>query len=106
MSVVEIDLRIQEQGSPYFMVNVLLSGQTYNLRFEWNYRTVAWYLRIDDTVTGIKIVNGIDLLGPYHYIDTLPAGSLGVVRNSGTESKPGFFNFGIDKEMTLIYDDS
>jgi len=105
MATIEIGLKIIEQGSPFFGVSVRMSGQVYSLSFEWNYRSQAWYLKINDLVSGLKIVNGIDLLEPYHYIDELPPGKLGVVRNSGTKSKPGFSNFGIGKEMTLVYEE-
>ncbi len=105
MAVREIDLKIQEQGSALFIVTSEMSGQVYNLRLEWNYRTQSWYLKINETVSGPKLVNGIDIIGPYHYIDSLPPGKLGVHRNSGTDSKPGFFNFGIGKEMTLVYEE-
>ena len=101
----EIDLKIQEQGSTYFEITSRLSGQVYKLRLAWNYRTQSWYLNINDTADGIKLVNGIDIIGPYHYIDALPPGKLGVARNSGRESKPGFTNFGIGKEMTLVYEE-
>lgn len=105
MAIVEIDLKIEEQQSPYFEINALLSGQVYRLRFRWSYRSLAWYMRIDDTIDGIKLVNGIDLLGPYHYIDELPPGKLGIVRNSGTSSKPNFNNLGINLETTLRYEE-
>ena len=101
---VEIDIKIQEQGAGYFQVSSKLSGQVYKMTFIWSYRSLSWYLNINDTAKGIKLVNGIDLLEPYHYIDELPPGKLGVVRNSGAESKPGFFNFGIGKEMTMVYE--
>ncbi len=105
----EIELKIIERGSPDFEVVAELSGQSYSLKFRWTYRQVegngSWYLGIGDVIEGIKIVNGIDLLGSFHYIDELPPGKLGVVRNSGTASKPGFDNFGIGKEMTLVYDE-
>lgn len=101
----EIRLDIEKNGSSYFRVSPVLSGRVYDLTFRWSVRSMCWYLDIDRTVQGIKIVNGIDLLAPYKYMDNLPAGKLGARRNTGRSSKPGFFNFGIDKEVTLIYEE-
>jgi len=105
MSAFEIELNIEQQGSGYFTASPTLSGQTYALKFRWSVRSNAWFLDIDDTIHGIKIVNGIDILGPYHYNDLLPPGKLGAHRNQGTSSKPGFFNFGIGKEVTFRYEE-
>lgn len=101
----EIELRIDQNLSPLFTIAVNLSGRVYDLRFAWSYRWVAWYMDINDTVHGIKVVNGIDLLEPFHYNENIPPGKLGVVRNSGRDSKPFFNNFGIEKEMTLVYEE-
>lgn len=109
MAIVEIELNIEQQGAPVFVATPTLSGQTYRLKFQWvikTYRrTGAWYLDIDETVYGIKVVSGINLLDPYDHLDTLPPGKLGVYRNSGNGSKPSFSNFGIDKEFTLLYEE-
>ncbi|MBU2645882.1 hypothetical protein KKI24_14330 [bacterium] len=105
MSIIEISLNIEAQGSGYFKVSALMSGQSYDLTFIWSTRSQCWYLNVDETVKGIKIVTGIDLLEPYHYMDTIPPGKLGAYRNSGRDSKPGFGNFGIDKEITLLYEE-
>ena len=105
MATFEIELRIDENQSPLFTVASNLSGRVYDLKLTWSYRWSAWYLDVDEIVQGIKVVNGTDLLEPYHYNDDLPPGKLGVVRNSGRESKPFFDNFGIEKEMTLVYEE-
>lgn len=102
---VEIELRIDQNQSPLFKIATNLSGRVYDLTFIWSYRWAAWYLNIDTTVQGIKIVNGIDLLEQLHYNDNLPPGKLGVVRNSGRDSKPFYDNFGIEKPMTLVYEE-
>ena len=109
MAIFEIELNIENQGSPLFVINPTLSGQVYQFRLIWVIRplnrTGAWYLDIDDTIFGVKLVSGIDLLDPYKYINALPPGKLGVFRNSGTGSKPSFNNFGINKEFTLLYEE-
>lgn len=109
MAIIEIEMDIENQAAPIFTISPVLSGQAYNFLFQWVIkpyrRTGAWYLDIDDTVQGIKIVSGINLLDPYDYIDALPPGKLGAYRNSGRGSKPAFFNFGIDKEFTLLYEE-
>lgn len=107
--IFEIELNIEQQGSPVFVSTPTLSGQTYRLNFQWVIkpyrRTGAWYLDIGSAIYGIKIVSGINLLDPYDHLDALPPGKLGVYRNSGRGSKPSFSNFGIDKEFTLIYEE-
>lgn len=105
MAAVEIDLKIKDQQSTYFNIQPRLSGQVYNFTLRWSQRTQSWYLKINETISGIKLVNGIDILEPYHYIDSLPPGKLGCVRNSGTSSKPGFDNFGIGEEVTFRYEE-
>ena len=102
---VEIELRIDQNLAPFFKIASNLSGRVYDLRFSWSYRWQAWYMDIDETVQGIKVVNGIDLLGSFHHNDDIPPGKLGVVRNSGRDSKPFFDNFGIEKAMTLVYEE-
>ena len=109
MAIVEIELNIEEQGSPLFTVSPTLSGQVYELKLIWVIkpyrRTGAWYMDIDETIFGIKVVSGINLLDPYDHIDALPPGKLGAFRNSGRGSKPAFENFGINKEFTLLYEE-
>ncbi len=105
MATIEIQLDIEQRGSGYFEINPTLSGKSYKMNFRWSARSLSWSFDIDDNLKGVKLVNGIDLLEPYQYNEDLPPGKLGVVRNKGTDSKPGFFNFGIDKEMTLVYEE-
>lgn len=103
--MIEIELNIAAQGASKFTITTVLSGQSYQLTFTWSVRSLAWYMDIDETIQGVKVVNGIDLLAPYSYIDNLPTGKLGAYRNSGKTSKPDFFNFGVDKEVTLVYEE-
>ena len=105
MAIIEVELNIEQQGSGYFQISPTLSGKVYLFTMNWSYRTQSWYLDIDETVKGIKIVNGINILEPYQYNDDLLPGSLGAHRNTGRDSKPGFFNFGINNEMTLLYEE-
>lgn len=105
MAVLEIELRIDENASSFFKIAANLSGRVYDLRFTWSHRWLCWYLDINDTIYGLKVVNGVDLLGPYHYNDGIPPGQLTAYRNKGRTSKPSFFNFGVEKEITLIYNE-
>lgn len=105
MATTEIELNIEQRGSGYFTINPPLSGKVYKMIFSWSSRSLSWSFDIGEILKGIKVVNGIDLLGPYHYNEDLPPGKLGVFRNKGTASKPAFLNFGIDKEMTLVYEE-
>jgi len=105
MAILEIQLDIDKYRSSYFEVEAPLSGQSYLLKFNWSVRSLAWYLDVSDVVKWVKVVNSVDLLAPYHYLEAIPPGKLGVRRNTGRDSKPGFFNFGIGKEMTLIYEE-
>jgi hypothetical protein len=103
MAVQEIELRIDQNQSPFFTISSKLSGRVYALRFTWSHRWASWYLDLDQTLFGIKIVNSIDLFSPYHYNDDVPPGKLGAAINKGRSSKPFFDNFGIEKEITLAY---
>ena len=105
MAVLEIELRIEENGSSFFKIASNLSGRVYDLTFYWSHRWLCWYMNVDETLFGIKVVNSIDLLGPYHYNGDVPPGQLTAYINQGRSSKPSFFNFGIEKEVTLIYNE-
>lgn len=94
--------------NPYFEDTPELDGQVYQFRKRYSVRgegsVGTWYLDIRGVIFGIKIVNGIDLFSAYKYIDELPPGKLGAVRNTGSSSKPVFNNFGIGREITLVYE--
>ena len=74
MATFEIELRIDENQSPLFKIASNLSNRVYDLKFAWSYRWAVWYLDIDETVQGIKIVNVTVLLASYHYNNDLPEG--------------------------------
>ncbi len=93
-----------EKNLAFYETTIVLSGQVYELKFRWTTRLPSWYLDIGTILQGVKIVNGIDLLAPYHYIDELPSGQLVAFRQSGTSSKPFFDNIGIGKAITLVYE--
>lgn len=92
---------VELQDLPYYSQSVVLDGKSYLLTFRWSGR--SWFLDIDSTLKGVKIVTGIDILAPYHYKD-IPPGKLGAIRNSGTESKPTLLNFGAEKDISLVYE--
>ncbi len=101
MAVIEIPT----EQLPFYKVSIVLSGQVYELTFKWTTRLLSWYMDIGTELLGVKVVNGIDLLSPYHYKDNVPRGQLVANRNTGRTSKPFFNNFGIGKEITLVYED-
>lgn len=103
---------IQILQNVFFLQTVPLDGQTYKLSFRWVPKRESsdlvdgsWYMDIGDDVVGIKVVNGINLLAPYQYMESIPQGTLTATRNFGRSSKPSFLNFGIGKEVSLLYDD-
>jgi hypothetical protein len=99
-------IQIPTEQIVFYKTSIVLSGQVYELTFRWSTRSLpSWYMDIGTTLLGVKVVNGIDLLGPYHYKDDVPRGLLVAKRNSGTSSKPVYDNFGIGKEITLVYED-
>ena len=101
MAVIEIPT----EQIPFYKTSIVLSGQVYELTFRWTTRLLSWHMNIGTTLLGVKVVNGIDLLAPYHYKDDVPRGQLVAHRSTGRASKPFFDNFGIGKEITLVYED-
>lgn len=97
-------IEIPVEQIPFYKTSIVLSGQVYEFTFRWTTRLPAWFMDVGTVLKGVKVVTGIDLLEPYHYIDDLPSGQLVAFRNSGTSSKPFFDDFGIGEAITLAYE--
>jgi hypothetical protein len=91
-----------EQNNPKFDTFASLSGVNYNIRIFYSYFDQSYYLTFKDIVNNIKIVNGIDLLKNYRFLN-VPPGELRCVRRVGRKSKPNFNDIGPGKEMELVY---
>lgn len=83
---------------PSFRFRTRLDGPFYGLRMVWNTSERRWYLDLETNegdllVTGIPMVEGIDLLGPYHGRANVPAGELVVVDTEGQGLEPERFDF-------------
>ena len=99
MTITSIDFN---QNRPTDEISVPLDGSVYNLTFTYSQLDDSWFMDIDETVYGIKLVNGIDLLELYRYLN-VPPGELRCVRRAGRKSKPSFNDIGTNKEIELVY---
>ena len=99
---------------PFFTQSVVLDGDNYTLRFQYNQRESVYYLSIMDSNLGIDILSGIKLvtnwglIGPYRGGDIvgLPPGELIVLSNGEDDSPANFGQLGIGYPFTLYYLDS
>jgi hypothetical protein len=69
-------------NSPEPIFTVMLEGQAYDFRMQWNNRDQSWYLGITtrqntNTFT-TKMRNGVNIIKPYKAYLTVPNGYLGV----------------------------
>ena len=90
---------------PSFLENVILDDTVLNFRFLWNGRDLAWYMDILDSVndpilSGIKVVNGWELITKYTDI-RLPQGAILVVSSIGDREVIG--RDGMVDNYSLIY---
>ncbi len=90
------------QNIPNYQASITLDGAVWQFTFRHNQYDESWFVSIDDVVSNIKAVNGVDILKFVRYLN-VPPGELIIQRLAGKKSKPGFDNFGADKEMTLSY---
>jgi hypothetical protein len=82
----------QRTNRPAFRFRTRLEGEFWAFRLVWNTRVHAWFLDVIsadgvDLVTGLRIAEGLDLLGAFSDT-TLPPGQLFVVDDSGLHRDP------------------
>jgi hypothetical protein len=90
--------------------NIALADREYRLTVRWNasFGSESWILDITTAdngtpvLSGIPIVTGVDLLGPYEYLGF--GGSL-VCYSGSSDIAPTFDNLGIDNELLFVVTD-
>lgn len=92
---------------PYYKFKIPLSGTIFTLAFRYNGRMQRWILDINDPsgnqiMSGIPIVISRDLFGQYVTLP-LPLGPLFASDDTGQDTQPTQFSFGLDH--TFWYED-
>jgi hypothetical protein len=89
--------------------NIFLSGKEYRLTVRWNAAIEGgWWLDVaaadkgEPILSGIPIVTGADLLGPYGYLGF--GGSL-VCWSGASNQAPAYENLGIENELLFAVKD-
>ncbi|WNL63486.1 hypothetical protein [Citrobacter phage Tr1] len=89
---------------------VTLDGVDYDIRLRWNTRDVAWQMFVglsgDAPSVTFKVTNGLDLLLPYKYLDSVPDGQLFLVDTVKMNGRPGYYDTGLEKRFALVYIDA
>ncbi|EPU2171380.1 phage baseplate plug family protein [Shigella sonnei] len=89
---------------------VTLDGVDYDIRLRWNTRDESWQCQIglsgDDPSISFKVTNGLDLLKPYKYLESVPDGQLYIVDTVKINGRPGYTTTGRDKRFVLVYIDN
>ena len=87
-------------------LSVELSGVIFTLAFRFNANESKWYMDIIrnnvNVVSGVKLVESVDLLAQYRSYD-VPAGQILIVDKDGLYKDPDAENFG--ESVFLRYDD-
>ena len=91
-----------------FEEQVELDGTLYTFRFRYYSRDGIWRLTIIKSGTvllsGVKIVNTLDLLAQYRHLEDLPLGDIIVSDQNLLDSDPDDTNFG--DSVLLMYQDT
>ena len=91
---------------PYYKFQVVLSGVTYSLVLRYNGRMSRWIMNINDSV-GNQILSGLVLLtsrvlyNQYTYLK-VPDGPMAVSDQTGLNSQPTRYSFGLDKILFYV----
>lgn len=89
---------------------VTLDGVDYDIRLRWNTRDQAWQMQLglsgDNPSVIFKVTNGLDLLEPYKYIESVPDGQLYLVDTVKINGRPNYYDTGVDKRFALVYIDA
>lgn len=85
-----------------------LDGVQYVIAFDWIQRWRRWVLSLSTTggapiVSGLPVVTGVDLLGPFKHDTRIPQGVLIVADESADNHDPTWGDFGPDGSHVLYY---
>lgn len=100
MATYEIPLTPEAQ-----LFQIKLAGVTYSLNLVWNNVANAWVLDIADEnnipiLRGIPLVPGVDLLGPYPYLNF--GGQLVAQTDNGVTIPPTYDNLGTTSHLLFV----
>jgi len=90
MATIEISLR---NDIFHYTFTKELNGVVYNFRIRYNRRIDSWILDFIDTVNGIRLAGGQDLLKQFHHLE-VPPGSLEIIDLDGKFTEPEKTNIG------------
>lgn len=89
---------------------VTLDSVDYDIRLRWNTRDESWQMLLglsgDDPSVTFKVTNGLDLLTPYKYLDSVPDGQLYLIDTVKINGRPGYDDTGVEKRFVLVYIDA
>ncbi len=98
---------IQTRTYPDYEQNVILDNVTYRLRLQWNQRELSWYLSLglvgQSFTFKTKCVNGLDLLRPYRYMDSVPKGGFYIVDVEKRYGRVSYDKLLSDGRYRLVY---
>lgn len=91
---------------PWYKFRINLSGTTYTLHFRFNSRSQRWIMDVNDSsdnpiVQGIPVLINRDLFGQYDTLP-LPDGVMFAVDNTGNDTQPTQYSFGLDHTLYYI----
>lgn len=105
MATLQLPIRTEP---PSYIMTLELEGLFYDFSFRFNARDNYWFLSIDfnsvRVLSGIKVVNSINLLSQFDYMKVdsrLPPGTILVNDLKGFQRDPGREDFG--DEVVMLY---
>lgn len=94
-------------GYPDQSFRVVLDGNTYELRFQWNERDESWLMYLGDVgsdpTISTKLTCFSDILKPYQYRENVPKGNLVIYPLRHIEERVGRYNIGVLSAITMTY---
>lgn len=92
---------------PWYQFKITLSGVIYTLVFRYNNRMQRWILDVSDPsgnpiITGLVVLIGRFITAQYVTL-ALPPGPLFAIDNTGQDSQPTVYSFGV--QNSLAYGD-
>lgn len=90
-----------------YTISVVLEGESYDFRFQWNTREEAWYAYLGlsgvEYTAKVKLTNGHDLINHLHHMEGIPPGQLWMVDSTAFYGRPKRSDFSQFGRFMLIY---
>jgi len=102
-------LTIATGSDPFFTQTTTLDGVSFTLRFTYNQRENAYYLSLQDPVSGSDIISGVKLVCNYNLLQRygglagMPAGEFVALSKTSDTSPAGLGDLGDNGRVSLIY---